>query len=186
MKTKIMFTVFLFSSLVFSPLQSMASQDQTLIDEVKALRLELNEMKKQLSAVSALNPNFTSFMPEFSERFHVMHLAGEAGDWAVAEHELLELQRMIGVAQIIDATKGLLLKSFMEEHFHKIKTSIDHGNKRAFLKNLEATVVSCNTCHVAVKAPYIRTSLAVQDIVSLRHSHKLGKSKVSMGGGHTH
>ena len=40
-------------------------------------------------------------MPNFAERLHVMHYAGEAEDWAVASHELLGLRHLVGI--IIDA-----------------------------------------------------------------------------------
>ena len=156
--------------------------------EIVALRLEIEKLKNILAGIDALNPNLTSLMPDFSERFHVMHAAGDAGDWAVAAHELLELERMMGLAQIIDPDKGLLMKSFLEPTFKQIKGAIDHGNHKAFLGHLEKAVTSCNACHVAVQAPYIKVSLNVDEIMSIRHSHKFTRSEVdsSKGGGHKH
>ena len=44
-------------------------------------------MLKRVEALDAIKPTFTSFMLKFSERFHVVHRAGEAGDWVVAEYD---------------------------------------------------------------------------------------------------
>ncbi len=45
-------------------------------------------------------------MPNFSERFHVMHRAGESGDWAVAAHEFAELKRLTRLSTTIDSEEG--------------------------------------------------------------------------------
>jgi hypothetical protein len=61
---------------------AFASQDHNtdrLMERIQALEERLAEMESRFS--------FTFFMPDFAERFHVMHRAGEAGDWAV-EHAI--------------------------------------------------------------------------------------------------
>jgi hypothetical protein len=77
-------------------------QARALAEEVRALRGEVKALKARVATLEATRPTLTNFMPDFSERFHVMHLAGDVGDWGVAQHELLEMKRMLGVAKAID------------------------------------------------------------------------------------
>lgn len=59
---------------------------QALRKEVNALKAEVEKLRKSVASLQAMKPTFTSFMPDFAERFHVMHRAGDAGDWAVKGH----------------------------------------------------------------------------------------------------
>jgi hypothetical protein len=123
-------------------------------------------------------------MPDLAERFHVMHYAGEAGDWAVAGHELLGMKSLIDVAKQVDPEKGPMLDGFMTTSFNKISAAIEHGDVASFATALDETIKSCNACHVAVGSPFIKVTLEGRDAVSLRHAHTLGKSK--MPGKHMH
>lgn len=153
---------------------------------IHALKGEVADLRAELSLLRATKPTFATFMPEFSERFHVMHLAGEAGDWGVAAHELSELKRLIKVAKSIDQTKGTLMDSFLSGNLHKINGTISHGKEKAFLKAMDETVENCNRCHVAVGASYIRVSLKLDEILNIRHSHKLMRMKAGSMTPHQH
>jgi len=102
---------------------------QDLAREVRALRA-------RVATLEALKPGFTNFMPDFAERFHVMHRAGDVGDWAVASHELLEMQRIAKVIGVIDPQKGALMKGFMAQSFAKLSAAMEHSNRQAFDKAL--------------------------------------------------
>lgn len=49
--------------------------------DIGALKRQIDALQTRIAALEA-RQTFTSFMPAFAERFHVMHRAGEAGDWA--------------------------------------------------------------------------------------------------------
>ncbi|MEE8211028.1 MAG: hypothetical protein V3T85_03790, partial [Acidiferrobacterales bacterium] len=72
--------------LPFSP--AMADSDskeiQALTKEVRALRAEVAKLQKSVASLQVIRPTLTTLMPDYAERFHIMHYAGEAGDWAVA------------------------------------------------------------------------------------------------------
>ncbi len=162
-------------------------EDMKAVDlAIHALKGEIEALRANLALLEALKPSFASFMPEFSERFHVMRLAGEGGDWAVAAHELAEMRRLIKVAKSIDLTKGGLMESFLAGNLHKVNETITHGKKKAFMKALRETVESCNKCHIAVAAPYIKVALNHDDIVSMRHSHQLSSTKAGSMIPHKH
>ncbi len=162
-------------------------EDMKSVDlAIHALKGEIEELRANLALLEAFKPSFASFMPEFSERFHVMHLAGEGGDWAVAAHELAEMRRLIKVAKSIDLTKGGLMEAFLAGNLHKVNEAIAHGKKKPFIKALSETVESCNKCHTAVGASYIKVALNREEILSIRHSHKLANTKAGSMTPHKH
>ena len=151
--------------------------------KIQSLERQIEMLESRIAALEA-RETFTSFMPNFAERFHVMHLAGEAGDWAVASHELQEMERLARVSQSIDAEKGALMLGMMEPNFEALEHAIEHGNHEKFEKALADTTNTCNSCHAATGSAFIRVSLDASDTLSLRHPHKFMKQK--MPGGHTH
>ena len=154
------------------------------LNTLEDLKAEVIALRKAVEALQATQPTITSLMPEFAERFHVMHYAGEAGDWAVAGHELLELQRLVGVIERIDPEKGPLMKGFMSQSLQKLNTAIEHGKRESFQQALGETVTNCNACHKAVSSEFIKVTLEVDESLSMRHPHHLKPSK--MMGPHTH
>ena len=158
-------------------------QIQALKKEISALKAEVEALRKAVVSLQASQPTLTTLMPDFAERFHVMHYAGDAGDWALAAHELQGMQDILKVARQIDAKHVELMESFLGGNFRKLNEAIEHGGGEAFDKALEDTITSCNSCHVAVGSPFIKVTLDV-DIskglgLSLRHPHALSKSKAS-------
>ena len=174
--------------LPFSP--AMADSDskeiQALTKEVRALRAEVAKLQKSVASLQVIRPTLTTLMPDFAERFHIMHYAGEAGDWAVATHEFLEMQRMVGVASAIDPEKGALMKGFMTGSFNKINAAIEHEDPKSFIKALTDTVKNCNACHDAVGSGFIVVTLDVNESLSMRHPHQLTRSKMMGRDMHKH
>ncbi len=83
--------------------------DSDVATRLAELRAVVGGLQERIATLESLVPSFAGFMPVFSERFHVMHAAGDAGDWAVADHELLEMQRLLRVSKILDSKKGRLM-----------------------------------------------------------------------------
>lgn len=154
-----------------------SQQIQVLKKEISLLKTEVEALRKAVASLQALTPTLTTLMPDFAERFHVMHRAGDAGDWAVAAHEVLEMQRLVDVAQQIDAKKGALMEGFMSGNLRGLSEAIEHGSPESFYKAMNDTVKNCNACHVAVGSPFIKVTLDVDEGLSMRHPHALGKSK---------
>lgn len=149
---------------------------EDLAREVKALRA-------RVAALEALKPGFTNFMPDFAERFHVMHRAGDAGDWAVAAHELAEMQRLARVSRHIDPKLGALMRAFMDGNLRKLTEAIEHGNARSFQAALKDAVAACNGCHAAAGSTLV-VSLNVDKSLNMRHPHAFRSSTVPGRHGH--
>ena len=148
---------------------------------------ELQQLVEKLQArVTALEAarTFTSFMPDFAERFHVLHRAGEAGDWAVASHELSEMKRMVDLSPTIDAKNGELMKAMLAPSLDAIDAAVDDADGKKFEQALEQTVNTCNACHAAAGSPFIDVTLNANEALSMRHPHRFLMRKAM--GGHQH
>jgi hypothetical protein len=153
-----------------------AAAAQALADRIRALEARVAALEAQRS--------FTSFMPDFAERFHVMHRAGEAGDWALASHELEEMKRMSDLAIGIDTKKGELMEGMMRPNFVALEAAITHGDADRFERALVTTVDSCNACHVATGSDFIEVRLDAGKSLGMRHPHVFTERGV--GKVHTH
>lgn len=163
------------------------SAASALADDDKATLEELQQQVRQLTVrVKALEAHhtFTSFMPNFAERFHVMHRAGDAGDWAIASHELEEMKRLTRLSSSVDADKGALMQSMMGGAFESLEHAIEHGNRKKFQSALSQATEACNACHVATGSGFVEVTLEAGESLSLRHPHKFKQQAVP--GGHTH
>ncbi len=147
---------------------ALAHQDVAISEVLK----RLDALEQRLSALEAAR-SFAGFMPDLAERFHVMHRAGEAGDWAVAAHELAEMQKLSRLSGSIDAQQGALMQSMLGPSFENLESAIEHGNFKKFSKALESTISACNGCHVATGANFVQVTLDSPDGLSMRHPHRL-------------
>ncbi len=164
---------------VLSP-AALASYD--IIDTSKFME-KIKLLEQRIAALESVR-SFTQFMPDFSERFHVMHRAGAAGDWAVAAHELSELKRQMGLASSIDAEQGQLMQAMLGPSMEELEKTIKQGDLQAFEKNLAWTVNMCNACHVATNSPFIEVKLDASDSLGMRHPHKLTAREAPEGHAH--
>lgn len=144
------------------------------VDELKS---EIRALRLRVAALEELKPSFSGFMPNFAERFHVMHRAADAGDWAVAAHENGEMMRLTRISRYIDPKLGALMQGFMDGNLAKLGEAIEHGNPKSFEAALKDTLAGCNGCHTAAGST-IAVTLNVDESLSMRHPHLLRKSTV--------
>jgi len=177
--TSLIFAVIVLMTIMLS----MAKADGDQVN-LQLLHQQIQELQKRVETLEAVKPTITTMMPNFAERFHVLHFAGEAGDWAVAGHELAEMKRLTNLSSQIDAEKGALMQGMMGPSFKALKEAVEHGNQKKFRTALVEAVNTCNACHKVTGSPFIKVTLDVKDTLSLRHPHAFTKSEVT--GGHSH
>ncbi len=151
--------------------------------DIRALKAQIAALQARISVLEARD-TFTSFMPDFAERFHVMHRAGMAGDWAVASHELEEMKRMAAQSTGIDAEKGKLLQAMMAPSLKALTHAVEDGDPKELEEALEQTINTCNACHVATGSAFVDVTLDARESLSLRHPHRLTERKIEGGHGH--
>lgn len=154
------------------------------LETMEDLREEVRALRKAVRSLQATQPTTTGLMPDFAERFHVMHYAGEAGDWAVATHELLEMQRIMKVIGRVNPEYGEMMQGFMSPSFDSLNAAIEHADRQAFSEALAGTVENCNACHAGVGSGFVEVTLDVDGSLSMRHPHRLQPSEKP--GDHTH
>lgn len=153
--------------------------------DIESLRERVAALEARIEALEAAR-SFTTFMPDFAERFHVMHFAGDAGDWAVAKHELLTLQGIARRSTDIDPQMGQMFQQMLGPAFDQLEAAIEHENKKKFQAALETTIGSCNACHAATGSAFIQVTLNPPDSLNMRHPHKLTKSEAPGDHAHKH
>lgn len=154
------------------------------LETMEDLREEVRALREAVRSLQATRPTTTALMPDFAERFHVIHYAGEAGDWAVATHELLEMERIMKVIGRVNSEYGEMMQGFMSPSFDALNAAIEHGDRGAFNDALTGTVEQCNACHTAVGSGFVEVTLDVDESLSMRHPHRLQPSEKP--GDHTH
>jgi len=148
---------------------------ERLMEKINALEGRIAMLESRIT--------FASFMPDFAERFHVMHRASESEDWAVASHELQIMKQLMASSQSIDAEQGALFQAMMEPVIKKIDNAINHANSKKMTTALSEAVQTCNACHTATGSPFINVTLDATESLSMRHPHKFTKQKTAK---HTH
>lgn len=163
--------------------EQMILEKEPELKTLDDLASEVRALRQRIAVLEALKPTFTNFMPDFAERFHVAHRAGDAGDWAVAAHEIDEMLRLTRMSTHIDPKLGALMQGFMEGNLRQMREAVEHANQKSFQAALKNTLSSCNGCHTAAGSTLV-VSLDVPDNLSMRHPHALRKTKVPKY--HTH
>jgi hypothetical protein len=152
------------------------SDSDPLIERIQALEERLALIESRFS--------FAFFMPDFAERFHVMHRAGEAGDWAVASHELQTMKQLMQLSTSIDADNGRLMVAMLEPSFEALEHAIEDSNHKKFEKALTQTIGTCNACHTATGSSFVQVTLDASDSLSMRHPHSFMEQHAPKGHSH--
>ena len=167
-----------------------ANEDSPALDELRAeidrLGIEVSKLRAEVDALNAIRPTVTTVMPAIAERFHVMHYAGDAGDWALAAHELAGIRHLVEIIRRVDPDTGALADGFLQPHFDRLEAAIEHGSLNDFSRALKGSVEACNACHAAVGSPTMRVALDAVDSLSLRHPHVLAPTEKPGDHAHEH
>jgi len=160
------------SSLSSYAIANQDSNSKQLMERIEAMEARIVVLESRFT--------FASFMPDFAERFHVMHQAAETEDWAIAGHELQVMKSMVESSTTIDAEKGQLFQAMMGPMIEQMEDAIGHGDEEKMHKLLTQTTQTCNSCHAATGSAFIKVSLDAAGTLSMRHPHVLTKQKSDM------
>lgn len=175
MKVKILIVAIVGSLFMAAASAEQDKNMEQLLERIQAMEERIAILESRFS--------FASFMPDFAERFHVMHRATESEDWAVASHELQEMRGMMESSTTIDSEKGNLFKVMMGPVIEEMADAIAHSNSKKMAATLDRAVQACNNCHVATGSPFINVTLDASGTLSIRHPHAFKMQKM---GSHMH
>ena len=175
MRTIFYFVIIAITASVGSVFANQDANVEQLKEQIRALEGRITILESRFT--------FASFMPDFAERFHIMHRASEFEDWAVASHELQIMKQLIASSGSIDAEKGAIFQAMMGPVVDKMDNAINHANGKKMTAALSEAVQTCNACHTATGSPFIKVTLDATESLSMRHPHKFTKQKM---GKHMH
>lgn len=100
-------------------------------------------------------------MYELSRRFAAVWYAGQAGNIAMLDYQLHEMEEVI---EELDETRPeeagvdvvARLKSDVESQFENLEASVEKGDTEAFEATYQTIMAKCTTCHVDTKHAFIQ------------------------------
>ena len=152
------------------------SNSDRLMERIQLLEEQIAVLQSRFS--------FASFMPDFAERFHVMHRASEAKDWAVASHELEQMKKLVELSTAIDNNKGILFQAMMGPVLENMESAIGHGEMEKMNELLVQAVQTCNSCHVATGSPSLKVTLDASEALNIRHPHTFTRQETDKSHSH--
>jgi hypothetical protein len=126
--------------------------------QVKALREEVAELKRQLQELQRLAvPELGQQMLELQIRHARLWFAGTGGDWTLAAFQLAELREALNA--IVEANPDHetiqperladVLPTMMKPSIASLQTAIDKRDAQQFAQAYDQLTQACNACHAS-------------------------------------
>ncbi len=123
-----------------------------------------------LAQIAEIQPGLGTIMIEFGHRFHTLYYAAKAKNWDLASYQLHELIEAQEVAETTRPKYQEALKSFEDEHLHRLQTVLQEQNSQKFESVYMETLNACNRCHKESGHPYIHYQLPKEPPTFLKMS----------------
>ena len=97
-------------------------------------------------------------MQRFTEK---LHFAGQAGNWALADfylHEIDEMAETIIEAKVVDegVKVGELMKAMLPPSIASVQEAIQSRDPAEFASRYEGLLSSCNACHTSTRHAFVK------------------------------
>lgn len=97
-------------------------------------------------------------MQRFTEK---LHFAGQAGNWALADfylHEIDEMAETIIEAKVVDegVKVGELMKAMLPPSIASVREAIQSRDPAEFASRYEGLLSSCNACHTSTRHAFVK------------------------------
>lgn len=97
-------------------------------------------------------------MQRFAEK---LHFAGQAGNWALADfylHEIDEVTEAIIKAKVVDegVNVGELMKAMLPASIASVREAIQSRDRAQFATRYEGMLSSCNACHASSRHAFVK------------------------------
>jgi hypothetical protein len=105
-------------------------------------------------------PGLGEFMLGTQTRHHKLWLAGNAGNWELADYEIDELKEGLeDAAKYVPTYKDMLVGQMIESTILKpiaeVETAIKARDRSKFTATFDELTLACNACHQAANRPFI-------------------------------
>lgn len=120
------------------------------------LPAEEGALQKQINEVKDVLPKFAIPMREVGDRFQNMYYAAQGGNWGLAAYMSKYMNGAMSPAKVTKPKEYEDWKSFYNDTFASVNKAIAAQDFKAFAKEYDAVINSCNACHDAMGYGFIK------------------------------
>ncbi len=114
------------------------------------------DMQKQIDAIKGALPKFAIPMREVGDRFQNMYFAAKDGNWGLAAYMSKYMNGAMNPAKVTKPAEYETWKSFYTDTFAPVNKAIQAQDWKAFEKEYDAVIKSCNSCHTGMGYGFIK------------------------------
>jgi hypothetical protein len=114
------------------------------------------DVQKQIDEIKGALPKFAIPMREVGDRFQNMYFAAQGGNWGLAAYMSKYMNGAMNPAKVTKPKEYEDWKSFYETTFGPVNKAISAHDFKAFSKEYNAVIPSCNGCHDAMGYGFIK------------------------------
>ncbi len=114
------------------------------------------DVQKQIDEIRGALPKFAIPMREVGDRFQNMYFAAQGGNWGLAAYMSKYMNGAMNPAKVTKPKEYEDWKSFYETTFAPVNKAIMAQDIKAFTKEYNAVIKSCNACHEAMGYGFIK------------------------------
>ncbi len=114
------------------------------------------DMQKQIDEIKGVLPKFAIPMREVGDRFQNMYFAAQGGNWGLAFYMSKYMNGAMNPAKVTKPKEYEDWKSFYETTFAPVNKAIMAQDIKAFTKEYNGVIKSCNACHEAMGYGFIK------------------------------
>jgi hypothetical protein len=108
----------------------------------------------------AYSPGLGEFMLQTQIRHLKLWLAGNAGNWELADYQIDELKEGLeDAAKLVPTYKGMptgaMIESTIMKPIAEVETAIKARDRGRFVTSFDALTEACNNCHAASNRAFI-------------------------------
>jgi len=100
-----------------------------------------------LQQLSDIQPGLGTVMIEYGHRMSAMWFAEQAGNWDLAQYQLIEMREIQEVGETTRPARAAPLKSFESNFLDPLEDQIKAKDKAKFESAYNSAIQGCNSCH---------------------------------------
>jgi len=117
---------------------------------------EGDDSQKQIDSIKNVLPKFAIAMREVGDRFQNMYFAAKGGNWGLAAYMSRYMNNALKPAMVTKPAEYETWKSFYTDTFAPVNKAIAAEDFKAFDKEYNAVIDSCNGCHAGMGYGFIK------------------------------
>ena len=114
------------------------------------------DVQKQIDEIKGALPKFAIPMREVGDRFQNIYFAAQGGNWGLAFYMSKYMNGAMNPTKVTKAKEYEDWKSFYETTFEPVNRAIMAQDIKAFTKEYNAVIKSCNACHQGMGYGFIK------------------------------